>query len=134
MGDFELNNNKPQTIKALESSQNDALRTSLSLEPNTPLWQRVPTKDETGQYLGDFMMVIPGLKKKSAESRKQIINALSSVLEFYEGTVVFADLNMKMNLLWVSIKPVKGMMIEIPAAIIASVPEAKLISDRPPDK
>ncbi len=128
MGDFKMNN-----TSEVQSSKTSALRASLSLEPNTPLWQRVPTKDETGQYLGDFMVLIPGLKKKSSEKRKQIINALETVLEYYKGTVVFADLNMKMNLLWVSIKPVKGMMIEIPAAIIASVPEAKLISDKAPD-
>ncbi len=128
MGDLNMNN-----TSEIQSSKTDALRASLSLEPNTPLWQRVPTKDETGQYLGDFMVLIPGLKKKSVESRKQIINALEAVLASFHETVVFADLNMKMNLLWVSIKPVKGMMTTIPAAIIASVPEAKLISDRPPD-
>lgn len=129
MGD--LNTKLKTDITAVKQ---DALRASLSLEPNTPLWQRVPTKDESGQYLGDFMMLIPGLKKKSVENKKQIINALESVLASFHETVVFADLNMKMNLLWVSIKPVKGMMINIPKAIIASVPEAKLISDRAPDK
>lgn len=106
---------------------------TLDCEPNTPLWQRVPTKDESGKYLGDFMMIIPGLKKQTSEKRKRTLNALASVLEYYQEVVVFADLNMKMNLLWISIKPVKGMMIEISSAIISSVPEAKLVSDRPPD-
>jgi len=105
---------------------------SLEYSANTPLWSRVPTKDETGRYLGDFMMIITGLKKASSEHRKKTINALTHVLAHYSDIVVFADLNMKMSLLWVSIKPVKGMMIELPAAIIRSVPEAKLISDRPP--
>jgi len=43
---------------------------------------------------------------------------------------VFADLNMKMSLLWISIVPVKGMMIEIPCEIMKLVPEAKLVSER----
>ena len=105
---------------------------SLDYSANTPLWSRVPTKDESGRYLGDFMMVIKGLKKATPEHRKKTINALTQVLAEYADTVVFADLNMKMSLLWVSIKPKKGMLIELPAAIIRSVPEAKLISDRPP--
>lgn len=50
----------------------------------------------------------------------------------YSDAVVFADLNMKISLLWVSVKPIKGMLAEIPSAIIASVPEAKLVSERPP--
>ncbi len=108
------------------------LKESLEYSANTPLWKRVPTKDETGQYLGDFMMIIPGLKKASPEKRKHILNNLTQVLARYADTVVFADLNMKMSLLWVSIKPKKGMMIEIPSAIMALIPESKLISDRPP--
>jgi len=121
-------------MRSLKTEDNTTLRTTLSCKPNTPLWQRVPTKDENGKYLGDFMMIIPGLKNKSAEKRKNILNALTEVLEYYKEIVVFADLNLKMNLLWVSVKPVKGMFVEIPAAIIASIPEAKLISDRPPER
>ena len=105
---------------------------SFDCAPNTPLWTRVPTRDEQGCYVGDFMMIIPGLKNQSADKRKQTLNALATVLEYYRDIVVFADLNMKMNLLWVSIRPVKGMFVEIPASIIASVPGAKLVSDRPP--
>ncbi len=120
-------------MKPIKTEDNTTLRTTLNCEPNTPLWQRVPTKDDDGKYLGDFMMIIPGLKHKSPEDRKSILNTLASVLGYYKEIVVFADLNLKMNLLWVSVKPVKGIFIEIPAAIIASIPEAKLISNRPPD-
>jgi hypothetical protein len=116
----------------INSKKSSFLKSSLEYSANTPLWQRVPTRDENGKYLGDFMMVITGLKKASTEHRKNTLNAITQVLTQYSDIVVFADLNMKMSLLWVSIKPVKGMMIEIPAAIIESVPEAKLISDRAP--
>lgn len=119
-------------MKSVESKKSDSLQSSLEYCANTPLWSRVPTKDEAGHYLGDFMMVITGLKKATPEHRKKTINALTQVLAQYSDTVVFADLNMKMSLLWVSIKPKKGMLLELPAAIIRSVPEAKLISERPP--
>ena len=108
------------------------LKPSLEYSANTPLWSRVPTKDESGRYLGDFMMIITGLKKASPDHRKKTINNLTQVLAKYSDAVVFADLNMKMSLLWVSVKPIKGMLAEIPSAIIASIPEAKLVSDRPP--
>jgi hypothetical protein len=116
----------------IDKKGTDALRHTLELNPNTPLWQRVPTKDETGKYLGDFMMIIPKLKTASSEHQRKTLNALNCVLTRYQDVVVFADLNLKMNLLWISIKPKKGMFAEIPAAIIESVPEAKLISERPP--
>ena len=119
-------------MKQVSPKNSSQLKSTLEYSANTPLWQRVPTRDESGQYLGDFMMIIPGLKKASPEHRKKTLNALTKVLASYADIVVFADLNMKMSLLWVSIKPVKGMMIEIPTAIIKVVPEAKLISDRPP--
>ena len=77
-------------------------------------------------------MIIPKLKTASSEHRKNTLDALNCVLNRYQDTVVFADLNLKMNLLWVSVRPVKGIILEISSAIIESVPEAKLISDRPP--
>ncbi len=108
------------------------LKPSLEYSANTPLWSRVPTKDESGRYLGDFMMIITGLKKASPAHRKKTINNLTQVLAQYSDVVVFADLNMKISLLWVSVRPIKGMLAEIPSAIIASIPEAKLVSERPP--
>ena len=117
---------------SINKKQSDALKHTLELNPNKPLWQRVPTKDESGKYLGDFMMIIPKLKTASSEHRKNTLDALNCVLNRYQDTVVFADLNLKMNLLWVSVRPVKGIILELSSAIIESVPEAKLISDRPP--
>ncbi len=123
---------KNATENDINKKGSDVLRHTLELSPNTPLWQRVPTKDETGKYLGDFMMIIPKLRTASSEHRKNTLDSLNSVLTRYQDVVVFADFNMKINLLWISIKPTKGMFSEIPAAIIECVPEAKLISERPP--
>jgi hypothetical protein len=117
---------------SLNNKQSAALKNTLELSPNTPLWQRVPTKDDAGNYLGDFMMVIPKLKVASSDHRKRTLDSINAVLTRYQYAIVFADLNLKMNLLWISVKPVKGIILEISTAIIESVPEAKLISDRPP--
>jgi len=78
------------------------------------------------------MIIFPGLKNASAIQRKDVINKITQVLSLYADTVVFADLNMKMGLLWVSVKPVKGMIVEIPMALIDSMPNAKLVTERPP--
>lgn len=124
--------NRHDHVLTVTDDHSDSLSETVQHEPNSPLWKRVPTKDAEGAYLGDFMMIIPGLKNLPPEKRLNTLNKLAAVLNYYQETVVFADLNMKMNLLWVSIKPVKGMFIEIPAAIISRIPEAKLISDRAP--
>jgi hypothetical protein len=42
--------------------------------------------------------------------------------------VVFAEFNLKLNLLWVSIRPVHGIRFEIAGAIQQHVPEARLVS------
>lgn len=102
---------------------------TLEIEPSESLWQRVPTKDTEGNYLADFMMLIPKLNKQEDHHISTTINKLSNVLSFYQDIVVFADLNMKINVLWISLKPIKGMCVEIPAAIKSVIPEAKLIGD-----
>ncbi len=117
---------------SLKDQSSQEIKHTLELSPNTPLWQRVPTKDESGKYLGDFMMIIPKLKTATAEHQKHTLDALNCVLNRYQETIVFADLNLKMNVLWISIRPVHGIISEISAAIIESVPEAKIISERPP--
>lgn len=119
---------------SIDNKKTDGLKPTLELTPNSPLWKRVPTKDESGKYLGDFMMIIPKLKLANSIKQKKTLDALNCVLHRYQHAVVFADLNLKMNLLWISVRPINGIILELSSAIIESVPEAKLISDRPPGK
>jgi len=102
------------------------------LQPAEPLYTRVPTRDESGQYLTDFMMIIPGLCRRTAQMRQEVVSRISHVLQLYRRTVVFADLNMKTNVLWVSVRPVPGICLELPAVIKFHVPEALLVSHRVP--
>ena len=53
--------------------------------------------------------------------------SLQAVLGSYPE-IVFADLNMKINVLWVSIKPRIGLIERITVDIQSHIPEAKLIS------
>ena len=102
----------------------------LHLEPGKPLWQIVPTRDEDGRPLCDFMMFIPGLRKKSAHHIEAVFRHIQAVLEHYKE-VVFANVNLPINVLWVSLKHRPGLILEIAAAIKLLVPEAVLVAQKP---
>jgi hypothetical protein len=105
-----------------------SLRSTPGCQPGSPLWQRVPKRDESGRLLSDFMMLIPGLGKHRQENLEAKVNALGAVLERYAHVVVYADLNLKLNVLWVSIRPEPGIFLELPAAIRHVIPEALLVA------
>lgn len=91
-----------------------------------PLYKRLPTHDEEGRFLSDFMMLIPGLRNLSAplfESRLKLLHALLDG----HADVVFADLNTPLNLLWVSVRTRHGVINEVSADIRIQFPEAKLV-------
>lgn len=93
-----------------------------------PLRKRAPSHDENGRPLSDFMMLIPGLREKPKHLIDNTIQAVHMVLTHFSETVVFAEFNLKLNLLWVSIRPVQGIRLKIASAIQEQVPEAKLVS------
>ena len=99
-------------------------------QPAEPLWKRVPTRDENGRSLSDFMMLFPGIKNKSGNEISDIIKKLKLIFDIYSDKVVFVDFNLRVNVLWVSIKPVPGLIIELAAAIHSAIPEAKLVSHK----
>lgn len=100
----------------------------LSLSPAEPLWQRVPTRDAEGRLLGDFMMIIPRLNAFPAGKIQDVIRKLDKLLGLYHESVVFADLNLKLNVLWVSHKQRRGIGLELAAAIYTCIPEARLVA------
>lgn len=101
---------------------------SLALHPAEPLHRRAPARDETGRPYGDFMMVIPGLRSKPAQIIENIVRELNFILVQFSEQVVFADLNLKLNLLWVTVKPGRNVGLAVAAAIHARLPEAKLVA------
>ncbi|MCB1852545.1 MAG: hypothetical protein KDI83_17500 [Gammaproteobacteria bacterium] len=98
--------------------------------PGQPLWQRVPTRDESGRALPDFMMLIPKIGSWPEIRREQAINELRSVFARFEQRVVFADLNLKLNLLWITLRPTPDGCLSLVEAITAVVPEAKLVASQ----
>jgi hypothetical protein len=115
-------------------NKNVMVRGSQSLPRNArvqysePLWKRVPTRDLKGKPYTDFMMLIPGLKNFETSRLQEIINKVEGVLKHYEEEIILADLNLKINVLWVTLQPHIGLSTEIAALIHHVVPEAKLVS------
>lgn len=108
----------------------NSLTAGLFLEPAEALWKRVPTHGTDGRPLSDFMMILPRLRLRSRAQIMETLRTIELTLHQYGEAVVFADFNLKLNLLWVSVKPIPGICLELPAAIQARVPEALLVADR----
>lgn len=100
------------------------------LLPGRPLWRRVPTVDPSGEYLNDFMLLIPGLKRQPSSRREQVFDALKELFELHADQVVFADLNLRLNLLWITHRPGKGVTLKLFEAIRARIPEAVLVASQ----
>jgi hypothetical protein len=102
---------------------------SIEMEPAGPLWKIAPTRDENGDHLSDFLMIIPRLRQKPEKHIKRTLNNIDRALKQFNQSVVFANMDMKLNTLWVSFKPEPGLFMEIAAAIKLQVPEAVLVGD-----
>jgi len=74
------------------------------------------------------MMIIPGLKKKPPRLINRTVNDVHLALARFPHAVVFAEFNLRLNLLWVSIRPIHGIRFKIAGAIQEYVPEARLVS------
>jgi hypothetical protein len=97
-----------------------------ALEANSPLHRRVPARDECGHPLGDFMVLVPRLRERPAHDLADALARLQAVLVSFTE-VVFVDLNVPLNLLWVSVRPRPGVILELFAAMKLVLPEARLV-------
>jgi len=114
----------------LEKKKHTGLKHSLGILRNEPLHERVPTHDEEGKPLGDFMMLFPGLRDLAEAGLRQKVDILADILSQYKE-VVFVDLNVPLNLLWVSIKHKPGLVLELSSYVKMHIPEAKLVGVPP---
>jgi len=119
----------PSQLTSLESG-GLSLTDGLGLQSGGPLWKRVPARDDDGRLLSDFMMLIPGLGRRPAKRVEATLAALHAVFAYYRDFVVFADLNLKLNVLWVSVKPCPGITLELATAVKQRVPEAVLVANK----
>jgi len=97
--------------------------------PGEPLYKIAPTRDENGKSFVDFMLIIPKLKKKPPHYIEQTVKDIQMVLNRYSNEVVFANMDLKINCLWVSHRPRRGLCRELTSAIREYVPEAMLVGD-----
>jgi hypothetical protein len=105
-------------------------RQSLLLEANQqPLYRRAPARDEQGHALSDFMVLIPGLRERPRHEFAEMLARLQAVLVSF-SEVVFVDLNVPLNLLWVSVRPRQGVILELFGAVKLHLPEARLVGHR----
>ena len=98
------------------------------LDSGEPLRNRAPAVDENGKALSDFMIIIPGLRDKPRQMIQQTLADVHAVLTRFQHAVVFAEFNLKLNLLWVSIRPLDNIRFEIHQAVRLLVPSARLVS------
>jgi hypothetical protein len=105
------------------------LKVSISISPAEPLWKLAPTRDENGGPVSDLLMIIPKLKTKPEQTIKDTLANIDCALKQYGDHILFANLDMKLNTLWVSFKAVPGIYSEIVATLKISVPEAVLVGD-----
>ncbi len=100
------------------------------LTPADPLWARVPTRDEQDRLLSDFMLLVPDLRRWPEPRRSDCIARIRALLAGHQD-VVFADLNLRLNLLWVSVRSRPGACSHIAATLCEEIPEARLVAPNP---
>jgi hypothetical protein len=72
--------------------------------PAEPLRKRAPAFDEHGKALSDFMVLFPGLVRKPQHYIQSTIEHIQKVFADHGQAVVFAELNLKLSLLWISVR------------------------------
>ena len=90
---------------------------SIDMSPAEPLWKIAPTRDENGDRVSDFLMIIPKLKQKPEMHIKRTLNDIDRALKQFKTDIVFANMDMKLNTLWVSFKSEPGLFMKIASAI-----------------
>jgi hypothetical protein len=112
----------------MQKARKHRLPSSPDLVPADPLYKRAPREDEHGRPLSDFMMIIPKLRTRPQHLIQETISKIERVLDRNSHVVVFADLNLKLNVLWVTVKPSPGVCWNLPGQINSEVPEALLVA------
>ena len=123
---------KVQAASILPRTQRSAMTLpKVSLQINAadePLLNRVPTRDEHGKPLGDLMVLLPGLRDKSRHQITRTVQDIRDVLDAFSSNVVFAELVITRNILWISVRPLRGIRVTVANALREKIPEAKLVS------
>ncbi len=112
-----------------DASNKSSLKLSIALEPAEPLWKLAPTRDNEGGPVSDLLMIIPKLKTRPEPYIKDTLANIEFALKQFSDEVLFANVDMKLNTLWVSFKAVPGVYGDIVSTLKANIPEAVLVGD-----
>jgi hypothetical protein len=96
--------------------------------PAGPLWQLAPGRDAEGRPLSDFLLLLPELRGAGPFVQERVSVQLRAVFAEFDRQVVFADLNLSMNTLWVTVQGRPGLCLEVANAIRDRLPRVRLIS------
>ena len=105
------------------------MKLSIDIAPAEPLWKLAPTHDENGGPVSDVLMIIPKLKSQPEQYIKDTLTNIEFALKQFSNEILFANVDMKLNTLWVSFKAVPGVYVDIVSTLRTSVPEAVLVGD-----
>jgi len=108
---------------------NKSIKVSLAMAPAEPLWKVAPTRDSDGNRVSDILMIIPKLKHKPKEHIQKTLSEIEFALKQFRDLVLFANVDMKLNTLWVSFKAKPGLLADITASLKLHVPEAVIVGD-----
>jgi len=114
------------TQPVVRQRSGDALETSDRLYPGGDLWRYAPARDLHGRSLSDLMLLLPGLpgnRHLSILVRQQI----QEVLEGFGERIQFADLNLRLGILWVTVDSEPGLCGEVADAIRARIEGARVV-------
>jgi hypothetical protein len=95
---------------------------------SSPLWTRAPARDEHGIPCIDFMMIIPGLSSGDAALVEARMLALRDCLGGFDDLITYVDLNVRLNLLWVSTRRKPGIILTLVEAIRQRIPDARVVA------
>ncbi len=121
-----LSNHFCSAVTAMDKSE---LKLSVDLAPAEPLWKLAPTRDENGGPVSDVLMIIPKLKTQPEQYIKDTLANIEFALKQFSDEILFANVDMKLNTLWVSFKAVPGVYVDIVSTLRTNVPEAVLVGD-----
>ena len=108
---------------------NTDLKLSIDLNPAEPLLKLAPTRDNEGGPVSDILMIIPKLKTRPESYIKDTLANIEFALKQFINEILFANIDMKLNTLWVSFKAVPGVYVNIVSTLKTNVPEAVLVGD-----
>lgn len=95
--------------------------------PGGPLYERAPTRATAGRPVSDMMLLLPGLKQGLEPVVSRVSAELSAILATFGDQVLFAELNLKLGLLWVTVPGELGLCHQVAESVRAHLPETRVV-------